>query len=452
MERALAAILVATLTLGPALLTDSAGVRAQEVPAPRSNLVLIVTDDQRWDSISEEYTPNIWSRLVEPGVSFRNAFVPNPLCCPSRTTILTGRYSHRTKVWTNEAPFGGFAAFDDQDTIATDLHEVGYRTALIGKYLNQYPERNWTYVPTGWDRWFAIETSKYYAYVAAADGQRSGRYGYAPEDYSTEVLTQQALAFIDESELLGQPFFLYFAPTAPHTPAIPYPEDAGRFSVGAIPKPPSVGQVSDSQPLYLHESRWGSAQLTRAGSLHARQLDAAFGVDRAVGRILDAVPSNTVVIYLSDNGMLLGEHRWIGKGVPYNESIRVPMIMAALDGRPMPSADRIVLNVDIRATLASAAGLSPRTAGRDWFDPTWTRDGLVLEHMGSSGTDVPSYCGVRTLQWMYVRYASGEEELYDVLADPFEMDNVAAEQPLIAAELRARAQHRCNPPPPGYSW
>lgn len=452
MKKALTVVLSTALLVGSALLPGSTRVRAQETPTPRPNIVLIVSDDQRWDSISEEYTPNVWNRLVVPGVSFRNAFVPNPLCCPSRATILTGRYSHRTGVWANEAPYGGFDVFDDHDTIAIDLHDAGYRTALIGKYLNQYPELNWTYVPPGWDRWFAIDTSEYYDHRAAADGERSERFGFSPEDYSTEVLTQRAVSFIDRTEQRGQPFFLYFAPTAPHVPAIPYPEDWGRFSVGALPRPLSFGQVSSSHPVYLQQARWDSQRITRAGMLHERQLDAAYGVDRAVGRILDAAPPNTIVVYLSDNGMLWGEHRWLGKGVPYNESIRVPIVMAALDGRPMPDPDRIVLNVDIRATLGSAAGVSPKTQGRDWFDPTWTRDGFVLEHLGIDPPKVPSYCGVRTTEWMYVRYVTGEEELYDEVADPFEMVNLIAEQPLIAAELRARAQLHCNPAPPGFSW
>jgi arylsulfatase A-like enzyme len=452
MKRTFALVLSAILAIGSALARSTHAVEAQEVPAQRPNLVLIVTDDQRWDSISEEYTPNVWNRLVVPGVSFRNAFVPNPLCCPSRATILTGRYSHGTGVWNNASPDGGFEAFDDHDTIATDLDAVGYRTAMIGKYLNQYPERHWTYVPPGWDRWFAIDTATYYGYTAAADGHRSERFGFEREDYSTEVLTQRAVSFIDKSELRGQPFFLYFAPTAPHTPAFPYPEDAGMFSVATLPRPPSFGEVSAGQPLYLQGVEWDSTRLTRTRTVRERQLDAAYGVDRAVGRILDALPSNTIVIYLSDNGMLWGEHRWMGKGVPYNESIRVPIVMAALDGRSMPDPDRIVLNLDIRETLASAAGLSARTHGRDWFDPTWTRDGFLIEHMGVDPPKVPSFCGMRTTQWMYVRYATGEEELYDEIADPFELANVIGEQPLIAAELRAQAQERCSPPPPGFAW
>jgi arylsulfatase A-like enzyme len=386
------------------------------------------------------------------GVSFRNAFVTNPLCCPSRSTILTGRYSHKTGVWTNEAPYGGFDVFDDHDTIATDLHTAGYRTALIGKYLNQYPESHWTYVPPGWDRWFAIETAEYYDYFAAADGRRSQRFGSTAADYSTEVLTQRAISFIEKTELRGQPFFLYFAPTAPHVPAAPYPEDVGRFAATPLPKPLSFGHVGTGQPAYIQGAKWDGQRLTRIAHVHERQLEAAYGVDRAVGRILDAVPANTIVVFLSDNGMLWGEHRWVGKGVPYNESLRVPMIMAALDGRPLPDPDRIVLNLDIRATLESAAGLSPKTQGRDWFDPTWTRDGFVIEHMGLDPPKVPSYCGIRTAGWMYARYATGEEELYDELADPLEMLNVVAEQPLVAAELRARAQRSCNPPPPGFTW
>jgi N-acetylglucosamine-6-sulfatase len=452
MKRAFAIVISAVLLAGPAPLPGSGPARAREARAPSPNLVLIVSDDQRWDSISEAFTPNIWNRLVVPGVSFRDAFVPNPLCCPSRTTILTGRYSRRTEVWTNLAPYGGFDAFDDHDTIATDLHDAGYRTALIGKYLNQYPMDHWTYLPPGWDRWFAIETSTYYGYQAAADGKRSQRFGSTPEDYSTEVLTQRAVSFVEKTEARGQPFFLYFAPTAPHVPAIPYPEDAGRFEDEEVPRPPSFGQASASYPVYIQQARWDSQRFGRIDLVHQRQLEAAYGVDRAVGRILDAVPPNTVVIYLSDNGMLWGEHKWLGKGVPYNESIRVPIVMAAMDGRPMPEPDRIVLNVDIRATLASLAGLSPRTQGRDWFDPTWTREGFVVEHMAMDPPKVPSYCGIRTTQWLFVRYATGEEELYDEVLDPFEMENVVAEQPLVAAELRARAQRRCNPAPPGFGW
>ncbi len=452
MKRAFAAVLSTALLAGSAFLPAPSTVRAQEPSDPPPNLVLIISDDQRWDSVSEETTPNIWNRLVVPGVSFRDAFVPNPLCCPSRTTILTGRYSHRTEVWTNLSPYGGFEVFDDHDTIATDLQDAGYRTAMIGKYLNQYPEYHWKYVPPGWDRWFAIATSMYYGYTAAANGQRSKRFGSAPEDYSTEVLTQRAVSFIDRTEARGQPFFLYFAPTAPHAPSIPYPEDWGRFADREFVKPPSFGRASASHPIYVQEARWDSQRFARVHVIHQRQLEASYGVDRAVGRILDAVPPNTIVIYLSDNGMMWGEHRWIGKGVPYNESIRVPIVMAALDGRPMPDPNRIVLNVDIRATLASAAGLAPKTQGRDWFDPTWTREGFVVEHKAMDPPKVPSYCGVRTAEWLYVRYETGEEELYDEVADPYEMENVVAEQPLIAAEFRARAQRRCDPPPPGFTW
>ena len=118
----------------------------------RPNIVLVLTDDQRWDTVSA--MPNVTNRLVRPGVDFRNAFASNPLCCPSRVSILTGRYSHSTGVFSNRPPHGGFASFRDRATIATRLRAAGYRTAYMGKYLNGYA--NNTYVPPGWDRWLAF--------------------------------------------------------------------------------------------------------------------------------------------------------------------------------------------------------------------------------------------------------------------------------------------------------
>ncbi|MGZ4114793.1 MAG: sulfatase family protein [Actinomycetota bacterium] len=452
-RRLLTASTALAIAVGAALAQTTTPAAAVE-HRPKPNIVLIVTDDQRWDTLSPECTPNIWNRLVVPGVSFQDAFVPNALCCPSRTSILTGRYSHSTGVWTNISPHGGFTAFrDDGDTLATDLQSAGYRTALIGKYLNEYMDDRPRYVPPGWDRWFAVDSSIYYDYVASSNG-RIRHFGETPADYSTDVLASQAVSFIQKSEERGRRFFLYFAPTAPHVPAIPAPNDEGMFPVDDYTQPVSYAVSIADGPSYDLASKWSYQRIRRAATLHETQLESMYDVDRAVGSILDVVPTNTVVVYLSDNGMLWGEHRLIGKGVPYNESIRVPIVLTALDGRPLPSTDRIALNVDIRATLDGVAGLSPPTEGHDWFDPSWSRNAFVLEHLGGYGgsPDPPSYCGVRTRSWMYARYATGEQELYDEIADPLETTNVAAQHPDVVASLRARAKRLCDPPPPGYSW
>jgi N-acetylglucosamine-6-sulfatase len=345
---------------------------------------------------------------------------------------------------------GGFASFDDDPavhpTIATDLRSMGYRTALIGKYLNGYPGADtWTYVPPGWDRWFAIPDRAYYGYDAASNGRRR-HFGHDPEDYSTTVLRERAERFISSSQALGTPFFLYVATTAPHKPAIPMPVDVGRFEgdVDLYHWPASVGEadVSD-KPTYIQARPWSHTIQRGYDALHARQLNSIYGVDRAFARIWDALPGNTIVLFMSDNGVLWGEHRWSGKLVPYEESIRVPMIIATKGlGLPDVEPDRIALNVDIRATLESYAGLAPMTMGSAWTDPIWTRGSFVLEHW--SQAVVPTYCGVRSRDWMYVRYATGEEELYDVALDPLELTNVVPTDPPELATLRARAGTLCT--------
>src|SRR5262245_6148172 len=165
--------------------------------------------------------PNVyaWSQGAK---SFSNAIVPNPLCCPSRVSILTGNYSHTTGVWNNKGRYGGFHAFtDDAHTIAVDFRAAGYRTAMIGKYLNRYrPDLN-TYVPPGWTRWFAIRTGDYYDYDARTNTGALVHYGTRPGDYSSRVLESQAESFIRNGKL--EPFFLYLSLTAPHGPAVPDP-------------------------------------------------------------------------------------------------------------------------------------------------------------------------------------------------------------------------------------
>ena len=459
----LATMVVAGTPLSVAWLTGSHPMALQAGAASvRPNIVIIMSDDQRWDTIEPQVMPRLMDRMV-PGVNavyLSNAFVSNPICCPSRVSTLTGQYSDTSGVYSNDGSFtggegvggGGFYSFDDDPaanpTIATDLQGVGYRTAMIGKYLNKYPtETNWRYVAPGWDRWFAVRTGVYYNYLAASDGRRLW-FGIDPSDYSTQVLTSRAADFIHETSATGTPFFLYLALTAPHGPPIAYPQDVGRFDayVDGYHQPASVGEsnISD-KPDYIETLAWTRKLQDGYDTFHARQLSAIYGVDRAVGRIWDTLPDNTVVLYMSDNGYDWGEHRWEQKIVPYNESIRVPMIIAT-KGLDMPSIDpgRIALNVDIRATLGSFAGLSPTTKGHAWTDPSWSRKDFVLEHWDYVAAGVPTYCGVRSLRWMYVKYATGEEELYDERSDPLELTNLVSRRPPTLSALRARAQVLCR--------
>ena len=285
---------------------------------------------------------------------------------------------------------GGFYAFDDDPavnpTIATDLQGAGYRTALIGKYLNKYPGRDelvGTSRPAGTAGSLCRpgRTTTTSPHPTATGGGSATH----PGDYSTQVLTSRAADFIHETSATGTPFFLYLALTAPHGPPIAYPQDVGRFDayVDALPitPHPSASRTSPTSRTTSESLAWTRELQDGYDAFHARQLSAIYGVDRAVGRIWDTLPDNTVVLYMSDNGYEWGEHRWEQKIVPYNESIRVPMILAT-KGLGMPSIDpgRIALNVDIRATLGSFAGLSPTTKGHAWTDPSWSRKDFVLEH------------------------------------------------------------------------
>ena len=194
-----------------------------------------MTDDQRYDTLWA--MPEVRQRLIRPGIPFRNAFVVNPLCCPSRASILTGQYSHTTGVYRNVGEYGGFDAFRDDSTIATWLQGADYRTALIGKYLNGYADTE--YIPPGWDRWAALEHAPgyYYDYILNLDGELI-RYGASPNDYSTDVLADLAVSFIEETE---GPLLLYFAPHAPHGPPEPVPGHETAFS--DLP-PAQIGRAS----------------------------------------------------------------------------------------------------------------------------------------------------------------------------------------------------------------
>jgi len=219
-------------------------------PDRRPNVVVILTDDQSPDSLPHEppVMPYLQARMEDPSdhwITFTNAFLNTPLCCPSRATLLTGRYSHRTGVRTNDD--GNL--LDESSTLATWLRGSGYVTGLFGKYLNRYPFGRGPYVPVGWERWSGkmqgSGASVYYDYTLIEQGYLVP-YGSDPTDYSTDVLAAQVVEFIRTAPP-GRPFYLEFTPTAPHPPWIPAPRDVGAYRDMRIADPPSVGEedVSD---------------------------------------------------------------------------------------------------------------------------------------------------------------------------------------------------------------
>jgi arylsulfatase A-like enzyme len=437
----------------------------------RPNVVLILTDDQRWDTMWA--MPTVLSEIAGEGITFTNGFVVNPICCPSRASILTGRYSHSTGVYRDVPPHGGFSTFlrraGERSTIATWLDAAGYRTALLGKYLNGYDADRTHHVPPGWDRWVAFTSERgnggYFDYTVSVDGADRS-YGAEEGDYSTDVLADHANSFIRTAGP-NEPLFLYFAPNAPHRPATPAPRDLEAFSDLAPYRPPSFNEadISDKPAHAQALPLLGRSQQTEVDRFRRDQYRTLLAVDDAVDTILTALRdtdrlSNTLLVFTSDNGLLWGEHRWTHKAVAYQESIRVPMVVRY---DPVISAPRIddhlVTNLDLAPTFAAASGVAaPGAEGRSLLPLLSTqqegwRSSFLIEHLRDPSGSVPTYCALRTARYTYVAYRSGEEELYDLDVDVFEIQNVAADPtyaPVLAAS-RARLRRLCTPAPPGYS-
>jgi N-acetylglucosamine-6-sulfatase len=432
------------------------------------NIVLILTDDQRADTL--RYMPNVNRLLVHQGITFNHGYVVNPVCCPSRASILTGNYSHTTKVYTNHPgrPFGGFPAFDDDSTIGTWLHDGGYRTGLFGKYLNGYGNG---YVPPGWDHWFATYGGgAYFDYTAVSDGDEE-HYGSDPADYGTAVLQREAVTFIRDTDTT-QPLFMMWATHGPHKPATPQGRDKKAFSSLPPWRPRSYDEadVSD-KPAHIRAQPMIDRATSRSiDRFRIHQLRALQSVDRAVAKVVDALRDtdrleNTLIVFTSDNGMMWGEHRLDGKGEIYEESISVPFVVRydALIDRARTDDDHLVLNIDLAPTFAALASVdAPVTEGRSLLGllgsasiSTRWRDAFLIEHLGhEGGRNAPTFCAVHTERYVLARYSTGEEELYDLVRDPRQMTNVdrSSSYNEHRGTLRSTLRALCDPLPPGYSF
>ncbi len=450
-------------------------------PQPlRPNILFILSDDQRWDTTGpvhslngvDDVMPRTRAELGASGVELTEAFMTTPLCCPSRSSILTGQYAHRTGVYKNGGNNGGADDFADASTIATWLQGAGYRTSLIGKYLNGYPQL-WTsgdppYVPPGWTEWHGMKNVAYFDYVMiepdGLGGYHEVSYGHADADYSTDVLREKAKTFISDSVSAGEPFFLYLAFKAPHLPQIPAPRHDGLFQTITPWRPPSYNEadVSDKPSWVQALPLQNSAQLDQ---IRIDQLEMVQAVDEAIGGnpsfgitgIMEhlrnlGVADNTIVVYFSDNGWLWGEHRLRAKNQPYEESIRAPMFVRYPKLAPLPRVEtRFALNIDLAPTFAELAGVGVPLAhdGKsllhvlDGTEPagTWRTDFLAEAWPGSHPWAV-----VRESQWKYTEIPTDpgnplttfERELYDLDADPYEETNVAS-APENAARITTMA-------------
>ncbi|HEV8628755.1 MAG TPA: sulfatase [Thermoanaerobaculia bacterium] len=434
---------------------EGAGPTARRAPAARAgsaavsrpNLVLILTDDQTRDSLA--FMPQTRRLLQVPGTTFTNAFVSYPLCCPSRATLLTGQYAHNHGVRGNRPPGGGYTALDHQNTLPVWLQAAGYYTAHLGKYLNGYGEIAPPLVPPGWSRWFGLvdpSTYSLYDYTVSDDGTLV-HHGRAAADYQTDVLAVAAEQVIRERAGRG-PSFLIVAPVAPHlersdvggkgTPPRPAPRHAGRFADEPLPPTPAFDEadVRDKPDAVRRLPR--ISPRARAGILrtYRAQLAALLAVDDLVARLVGALAETgeldrTVIVFTSDNGFFHGEHRLRdGKFLPYEEAVRVPLLVRGGGFPAGAAATQLVANVDLAPTLLALAGVAP---GRELdgvpllplaLDPALERGrALLLEGLeGNRDT----YTAVRSERWLWVEYDNGSRELYDLEHDPFELESLHA--------------------------
>jgi len=436
----------------------------------RPNVVVVLVDDldettsPYWDAL-----PQTRALLADRGVTFTNSFVTDPLCCPARASILTGRYPHNTGVFDNTPPDGGFATFRssgaETDTVATRLQGAGYSTAYVGKYFNGH-ESEPTWVAPGWDEWFTLVGNPYagYDYDVNVNGTIA-HYGSDPAEYQTDVLAARSVELIDGAEADDhRPFFVFVAPTAPHGPIPPAQRHLPNpFGADSVPTRPNFDEtdVSD-KPTWLRDGKppLSAQQISNARVDYRKRMGSLLAVDDLVASLVATLEANgeldeTVIMFTSDNGYNLGAHRLLGKRVPYEESIRVPLVVAGPD-IAVANDGRLVTNLDLAPTLLDLAGLDTSDVdGRSLVPllqgepPTW-RDDFLVEHNGTYGAaqgswhtfadvqqqlalgktaSVPSYRAIRSTAWLYVEWYAGdvhEYELYDMAADPYQLDNLVA--------------------------
>ena len=480
--------LISTLALACALFGGSALAPAGAGAAP--NVVVIQTDDMTRSDLYASYTdpltgvpyavmPNTLGLIAAQGISFSRYYVSNPLCCPSRATMLGGKYSHNNGVLTNFFPSGGFYKFDHQNALPVWLKNVGYRTSHVGKFMNEYGNNDQTEVPRGWDDWHTVigDARLFYGYKTNDNGTVSESHGVYDENsgtytetdtagcpdnppllgecnYLTDQITQDAQNAINTSG--GGPFYLQVDYTTPHGDIVtpggpePAPRHAGSLAGVRAPRVPGYNEfdMSDKPAFVRSNPRLGFGKIDYIDRRFQSRLEALRSVDDGVGRIVNELASsgalaNTYVIFMSDNGFFQGEHRFdSAKFLPYESSNHMPFLIRGPGILPGTRSGELVGNVDFAPTILGFTGarattsLDGRSMQRFIQDPAKrTKRPILLE--GFTGVGEPGvalrgratasikasprdYEGLRLGRYKYIQYRSGAKELYDFKRDPYE--------------------------------
>jgi arylsulfatase A-like enzyme len=414
--------------------------------ATTPNIIVVMVDDM--DVRMVDNLPRLKTLLADHGLSFSSFYAPSPVCCPARASFLRGQYPHNTGVLANDPPQGGVSTFrargDEESTVATWLQDAGYRTALIGKYLNGY-ENIPKHVPPGWDRWFVYAGKGKYTRYTMSDQGKLVKYGNRntkklrkqERDYQTDVLTEEAVEFVESTDA-AQPFFLYLSPATPHEPATPAPrhKDAP-VATEQAPRLPSFNEVdmSDKPAIWSSHPPLSDEDISAIDELYVKQLRSMYAVEDMIDEVMTALADtgrldNSYIFFTSDNGLHHGEHR-IGseKNTEFEESIRVPLIVMGPDVPSGVTTDALTTMIDLGPTFADLAGVDPPgfVDGRSLAPilggetPSDWRDKLISELLLTINGGLVV---LRSGPYAYVEWGWGDRELYDLENDPYQLDNI----------------------------
>jgi arylsulfatase A-like enzyme len=430
--------------------------------------------------------PNVRYLIGAQGTTFTQAFVSYPLCCPARATYLTGQLPHNHDVFDNRLPDGGFEKLRGAETLPVWLGRAGYETVHIGKYVNGYKG---SVVPPGWEHWHALVcTYRMWGYTLKHnDAPVRNKCGPADTDpalYQTDVLRDIAIDFIEHHVDGARPFFLSWAPLAPHVEVgtgldldfrnpRPAPRHSGRFADEPLPRPASFDEADmRDKPTFLRRGPLTDHEIAAITTQYRSRLEALLAVDEAVAAIVDklrekAILSKTVIIFTTDNGFMDGQHRITnGKIVAYDPSARVPLLMRG-PGIPVnKTVSAMVSNVDLAATVLDIANATPGITidGLSLVPVAHNPASIAGRHLlletGEPGARSPGrrwYAAVRTERYLYVehwlRNTAGvdvrtEKELYDQSIDGQQMDSKHADpaygKTMAKLARRLSALQRCS--------
>jgi len=432
----------------------------QPPDAERPNIVMFYIDDvaphdgRLWNDPT--LTPSIWSHFVDHGVKFTEAIGENPLCCPARGNLLTGLHSHNNGVTGNDARL-----FDPSMSVATELHDAGYETMWMGKYLNHndlLTKPQWQQHAAPWD-WFDVT----FGFSSRVKTRSGGKVRY-PGDHPTNFIANRTVDHILQTPA-DKPIFAVLSLYNLHDPNIPMPlppEELAKCDGFPAWDPPNYNEadVSD-KPAYVRDRPLLPEADGWPMDAYCREM---LGVDTAVAKVTNALATtgridNTLLVFTADNGMTWGQHR-IGqeKNTPYSTPVPLYMTWPARWGTGTRVINEPVSNIDFAPTFCDAGGcaLGPYAtgqAGPDGVSLLPLLDGDVsnlgrdaLLEVNTTSITAPKWAAIRTTpeaaegRWHYVEYETGERELYDLANDPWELENLASDPD--TADLRANLSDR----------